>query len=73
VRSPRTCYRFLCIPSAEARGRTPLKKVATAEDVAAQIAVLASPTLSGHVSGQVLMVEGGMEGRLLNMPGDIVL
>jgi hypothetical protein len=35
--------------------------------------VLASPTLSGHVSGQVLMVEGGMEGRLLNMPGDIVL
>jgi NAD(P)-dependent dehydrogenase (short-subunit alcohol dehydrogenase family) len=73
VRSPRTCCRFVCIPSTEARGRTPLKKVATAEDVATQIAVLASPTLSGHVSGQVLMVEGGMEGRLLNMPGDIVL
>jgi enoyl-[acyl-carrier-protein] reductase (NADH) len=50
---------------------TPLKKVATPADVGNQIAVLASPVLSGHVSGQVVMVEGGMEGRLLNMPEDI--
>ncbi|KAJ6631163.1 NAD(P)-binding protein [Mycena sp. CBHHK59/15] len=45
---------------------TPLKKVAEPWDVATQIAVLSSPTLSGHVTGQVLMIEGGMEGRLLN-------
>jgi NAD(P)-dependent dehydrogenase (short-subunit alcohol dehydrogenase family) len=51
--------------------RTPLKKVAMPMDVATQIAVLASSTLSGHVSGQVVMVEGGMEGRLLNRPEDL--
>lgn len=49
----------------------PLKKVATPLDVARQILVLASPVLSGHVTGQVVMVEGGMEGRLLNKPDDI--
>lgn len=46
--------------------RTPLRKIATARDVANQIVVLASNEISGHVTGQVLMVEGGMEGRLLN-------
>jgi hypothetical protein len=40
-------------------------------DVATQIVVLASSTLSGHVTGQVVMVEGGMEGRLLNRPEDL--
>ncbi|KAJ7489256.1 NAD(P)-binding protein [Mycena latifolia] len=45
---------------------TPLKKVAEPWDVATQIVVLSSAKLSGHVTGQVLMVEGGMEGRLLN-------
>jgi NAD(P)-dependent dehydrogenase (short-subunit alcohol dehydrogenase family) len=47
---------------------TPLQKVAQPEDVARQVAVLASPTLSGHVSGVSLMVDGGMEGRLLFPP-----
>jgi NAD(P)-dependent dehydrogenase (short-subunit alcohol dehydrogenase family) len=51
--------------------RSPLKKVATPIDVATQIVVLASSTLSGHVTGQVVMVEGGMEGRLLNRPEDL--
>ena len=51
--------------------RTPLKKVATPEDIASQIVVLSSSTVSGHVTGQVIMVEGGMEGRLLNHPEDI--
>ena len=46
--------------------RTPLKKVAIPEDVANQIVIMSSSTVSGHVSGHVLMVEGGMEGRLLN-------
>jgi 3-oxoacyl-[acyl-carrier protein] reductase len=40
-----------------------LKKVATPEDIAAQIVVLASDRLSGHVTGQVVTVAGGMEGR----------
>jgi 3-oxoacyl-[acyl-carrier protein] reductase len=43
----------------------PLKKLGTPEDVAAQVVVLASPLLSGHVTGQVVTVAGGMEGRLV--------
>src|SRR3954447_25469534 len=43
-----------------------LRKVATADDVAAQVVALASPVLSGHVTGQVVTVAGGMEGRLLH-------
>ncbi len=43
----------------------PMRKVARPEDVAAAIVYLASPRLAGHVSGQVLTVAGGMEGRLL--------
>jgi 3-oxoacyl-[acyl-carrier protein] reductase len=43
-----------------------LRKVAQPEDVARQIVVLASDELSGHVSGQVVMVAGGMEGRVLH-------
>lgn len=50
---------------------TPLKKIAMPLDIANQIVVLSSSTVSGHVTGQVLMVEGGMEGRLLNKPEDI--
>jgi NAD(P)-dependent dehydrogenase (short-subunit alcohol dehydrogenase family) len=48
---------------------TPLQKVARPEDVARQVAVIASPVLSGHVSGMNVMVDGGMEGRLLFPPG----
>jgi 3-oxoacyl-[acyl-carrier protein] reductase len=43
-----------------------LRKVARPEDVAAQVLVLASDVLSGHVSGQVVTVAGGMEGRILH-------
>jgi 3-oxoacyl-[acyl-carrier protein] reductase len=43
----------------------PLRKVATPEDVARQVVVLASDEISGHVTGQVVVVAGGMEGRLL--------
>jgi len=42
-----------------------LRKVATPEDVAAAIVVLASPVASGHVTGEVVRVAGGMEGRVL--------
>ena len=43
-----------------------LRKVATPEDVARQVVVLASDELSGHVTGQVITVAGGMEGRVLH-------
>jgi 3-oxoacyl-[acyl-carrier protein] reductase len=43
-----------------------LDKVAQPEDVAAQVVLLASDELSGHVTGQVVTVAGGMEGRVLH-------
>ena len=43
-----------------------LRKVAQPEDVAAQVVVLASDVLSGHVSGQLVTVAGGMEGRVVH-------
>jgi 3-oxoacyl-[acyl-carrier protein] reductase len=43
-----------------------LRKVAQPEDVAAQVVILASPILSGHVTGQVVTVAGGMEGRVIH-------
>jgi 3-oxoacyl-[acyl-carrier protein] reductase len=43
-----------------------LRKVAQPPDVAAQVVALASPVLSGHVTGQVVTVAGGMEGRVLH-------
>jgi 3-oxoacyl-[acyl-carrier protein] reductase len=49
----------------------PLKKVARAHDVAMTIVYLASNLLSGHVTGQILTVSGGMEGRVLHRPDEI--
>ena len=43
-----------------------LRKVARPEDVAAQVVVLASDSLAGHVTGQVVTVAGGMEGRTVH-------
>jgi 3-oxoacyl-[acyl-carrier protein] reductase len=43
-----------------------LRKVARPEDIAAQVVVLASDELSGHVTGQVVTVAGGMEGRAVH-------
>jgi 3-oxoacyl-[acyl-carrier protein] reductase len=43
-----------------------LRKVAEPEDVARQIVVLASDELSGHVTGQIVTVAGGMEGRIVH-------
>jgi 3-oxoacyl-[acyl-carrier protein] reductase len=43
-----------------------LQKAATPEDVARHVVVLASDEISGHVTGQVVLVAGGMEGRLLH-------
>lgn len=43
-----------------------LRKVARPEDVARQVVVLASDELSGHVTGHVVIVAGGMEGRVVH-------
>ena len=45
-----------------------LRRIATPDDVASVIVFLASERLAGHVSGAILPVAGGMEGRLLH-PG----
>jgi 3-oxoacyl-[acyl-carrier protein] reductase len=44
-----------------------LRKAADPEDVARQVVALASDAISGHVTGQVVLVAGGMEGRLLHV------
>ena len=43
-----------------------LQKVAEPHDVAAAVVFLASERLSGHMSGAILPIAGGMEGRLLH-------
>ena len=43
-----------------------LEKVAQPEDVARIVVALASDEISGHVTGQVVTVAGGMEGRVLH-------
>jgi 3-oxoacyl-[acyl-carrier protein] reductase len=43
-----------------------LKKIATAEECAAAIIFLSSDRLAGHISGAILPVAGGMEGRVLH-------
>jgi 3-oxoacyl-[acyl-carrier protein] reductase len=45
-----------------------LDKLGVADDVARTIVSLASDEISGHVSGEVVMVAGGMEGRVLREP-----
>lgn len=49
----------------------PLKKIAEAEDVANVIVTLASDVVSGHISGEIIKIAGGMEGRALHLPEEI--
>ena len=44
---------------------TSLRKVATTEDVAQACLFFASNKTAGHLTGNVLMIHGGMEGRVL--------
>ena len=44
----------------------PLRKVGHADDVARVVVALASDRVSGHVTGEVVTVAGGMEGRVLH-------
>jgi NAD(P)-dependent dehydrogenase (short-subunit alcohol dehydrogenase family) len=43
----------------------PLRKIASVEDIASSVLFLLSDKASGHMSGETLMVDGGMEGRRL--------
>jgi len=56
LKDPKVVYR--------AMATTPLRKFGLPSDIASQVAVLSSPRISGHVSGQVIMITGGMEGEL---------
>jgi 3-oxoacyl-[acyl-carrier protein] reductase len=49
----------------------PLRKVGRPMDVASAVLFLASNHLSGHITGQMLMTSGGMEGRVLYEPDEI--
>ncbi len=49
----------------------PLRRIARAHDVAMAVVYLASSHLSGHISGQILTVSGGMEGRVLYRPEEV--
>jgi 3-oxoacyl-[acyl-carrier protein] reductase len=43
-----------------------LRKVALADDIARAVVVLASDELSGHITGELVTVAGGMEGRTIH-------
>jgi 3-oxoacyl-[acyl-carrier protein] reductase len=43
-----------------------LRKVAAADDIARAVVVLASDELSGHITGELVTVAGGMEGRTIH-------
>jgi hypothetical protein len=45
--------------------RVPLRKIAQPSDVARAAAFLASHRAAGHISGQCISVDGGMEGRIV--------
>ncbi|EMD97636.1 carbohydrate esterase family 4 protein [Bipolaris maydis ATCC 48331] len=49
----------------EAQATVPLRKIAQPTDVARAVAFLASHRAAGHISGQCISVDGGMEGRIV--------
>lgn len=49
----------------EAQATVPLRKIAQPEDVARTMVFLASHRVAGHISGECLSVDGGMEGRVV--------
>ena len=46
-------------------------KIARPDDIASAVVFLSSDTLAGHITGQTLVVAGGMEGRMLWQPEEI--
>lgn len=56
----------------EAQATVSLAKIAEPKDVAKAVAFLASHEAAGHMSGQCLSVDGGMEGRVVWRPEEIM-
>jgi 3-oxoacyl-[acyl-carrier protein] reductase len=52
-------------------GTMPLQQVARAEDIARAVLFLSSPLAARHISGEILTIAGGMEGRIQWEPGQI--
>jgi 3-oxoacyl-[acyl-carrier protein] reductase len=48
-----------------------IRRVATPADIASTVLALASPATARHVTGEILTVAGGMEGRLLWSAGEV--
>lgn len=55
---PKVLYR-------ESQATVALRKIAKPEDVARSIVWLSSEKWSGHISGQCISIDGGMEGRVI--------
>ena len=66
--SPMTADRLDPADVARVTATMAMRKVATVEDIAYAVAFLASDVAAGHITGQVITVAGGMEGRLLRPP-----
>ncbi|RDW75064.1 hypothetical protein BP6252_06206 [Coleophoma cylindrospora] len=49
----------------EAQATVPLRKIAQPEDVARTMCFLASHRAAGHITGECISVDGGMEGRVV--------
>jgi 3-oxoacyl-[acyl-carrier protein] reductase len=48
-----------------------LPKIARPDDIANAAVFFSSDRLAGHITGQTLVIAGGMEGRLLWQPGEV--
>jgi 3-oxoacyl-[acyl-carrier protein] reductase len=69
---PRTAYKLKDATAVRRVVATmALPKLARPEDVAHAVVYLASDRLAGHVTGQTLVVAGGMEGRWLWQPDGV--
>ena len=51
----------------------PMSKIAVSDDIAHAVIFLLSDIASGHISGQTLVIHGGMEGRVLHEKDEVDL
>jgi 3-oxoacyl-[acyl-carrier protein] reductase len=76
------CPGWTVVPRSAAKLRDPkiirqvtatmaLSKIARPGDIASAVVFLSSDALAGHITGQTLVIAGGMEGRTLWQPEEI--